>query len=208
MLVALAWAVVSVLRLPPRAELVFQTVREGDRAALAAFVRAEPGVVGWRDSLGYTPLHWAAATSDDGEVRLLLGAGADPNARNHRGQTPLHVAAMSQIRCGDALMKSLIAGGADVNAADEGGVTPLEFAQRMDRSDLSQTLLAAGAAAPQGAPDAPDRRIADGPGWRRAAADRPMFAARRWVRRGMGPRRAWIRLHGWRPQPAAMHGEG
>jgi hypothetical protein len=200
-LAVLGWAVIGVWRMAPPAELVFQRVREGDHAALAAYVRAEPAVVGWRDPLGLTPLHWAASTGDDAAVRLLLGAGADPNARDVKERTPLHIAAMSQMRRGDGLMKTLIASGADVNAVDEGGATPLVLAQRLNRADLGQTLIAAGAVPSN---DAPDTRVtaADGP------SGRPMFAARRWARRAMGPRRAWIRFNGLSPQPAREHVDG
>jgi ankyrin repeat protein len=204
MLVAVVCAAVAVLRLPPPAAMVFRQVLDGNHAALAASVRAEPRVVGWRDSLGYTPLHWAAAMCDQDAVDILLEGGADPNARDIRGRTPLHVAAMSQIRSGDALLKSLVARGATVNAADNRGLTPLQFAQTLERSDLAQALLAAGATP---AEPAPDTWLAAGPEWRRAPAWSP-FPPRRRARRGPGPRRPWARLNWMHSQRAAANGEG
>jgi ankyrin repeat protein len=204
-LVGFVCAAVAVLRMPPPAELVFQEVRELNHPGLAASVRAEPAVVGWRDSIGYTLLHWAAAMNDGDAVEMLLDAGADPNARDIRGRTPLHVAAMSQFRAGgDALLKALVARGADVNAADAQGATPLQFAQRMDRQDLSKSLLAAGAKPDQ----ASDTRLAATPPERARLARPPFPPGRRPAWRAMGARRAWVRLNGPRPHPIEMRGEG
>ena len=62
---------------------------------------------------GATPLH-VAATRGDGEALLtLLGAGAEPDARDAEGRTPLHAAAAA----GSAqACKILLAGGASLSA--------------------------------------------------------------------------------------------
>jgi hypothetical protein len=58
--------------------------------------------------------------SEEGVVRLLLEAGADPNARNPTlGDTPLHHASSLETA------RRLIAAGADPNARDNDGETPL-----------------------------------------------------------------------------------
>jgi ankyrin repeat protein len=197
--------------------VVFEKVREGDRMTLAAAVRADPKAIEWRDSLGYTLLHWAAAVDDDAAVRLLLDAGADPNARDVRGQTPLHVAAMSQIRSGGVVMNTLLGRGACVDPADTQGFSPLQIAQRVNRDDLAQTLVAAGAKEPAKATDvaataaAADSRVADA---RPAAQPHPAAArsfpdARPRRPRPFGPLRAWARLNGLRPPPPpALRGDG
>jgi ankyrin repeat protein len=59
-----------------------------------------------------------------GMVRLLLDAGADVNASDERGRTPLMYAA-GKIRM--KTVKVLVEAGADVNAADEAGHTALFF---------------------------------------------------------------------------------
>jgi ankyrin repeat protein len=43
---------------------------------------------------GNTLLHSAVASGDEGEVRRLLAAGANPAIANRDGQTPLRVAAI------------------------------------------------------------------------------------------------------------------
>jgi len=103
------------------------------------------------DTFGYTPLHYAAAagylhilaeiieeeqnifegfpracaTEYTDIVEVLLIHGANVNAKNNKGVTPLHFAVSS----GDVkIVKMLIKYGAYVNARDDEGNTPLHYA--------------------------------------------------------------------------------
>lgn len=58
-------------------------------------------------------------------VEILIDHGADVNARNHRGETPLHEAAR---RGRDTVVEVLLQRGADANARCSGGRTPLHEA--------------------------------------------------------------------------------
>jgi len=102
---------------------------------------------------GDTALHLAAAGYRVEIARLLLAAGADPNAAmNHRQSGPLHYAAdgyvngpvwkakrqVQTIRC-------LLDAGADVNAQDKNGATPLHRAVRTRCAAAVKCLLEAGA---------------------------------------------------------------
>ncbi|MGZ3274833.1 MAG: ankyrin repeat domain-containing protein [Caulobacteraceae bacterium] len=57
---------------------------------LAVLVKAEPGLVSSRDYLyRRTPLHWAANNGHRAAAELLLANGADRDARDKNGDTPL-----------------------------------------------------------------------------------------------------------------------
>ena len=70
-------------------------------------------------------LHQAAADGDIGQVRLLISRGADVNAKETYGQTPLHCAAHKGHK---NVAEFLLAKGAHVDARDNAGRTPLHYA--------------------------------------------------------------------------------
>jgi ankyrin repeat protein len=81
--------------------------------------------------------------SDTKAVKLMIGAGMDPNVSNpddKMGTTTLQ-AAIGNTKT----MKALIAAGANVNAADRSGNTPLIWAARAGQTEAVKVLLAAGA---------------------------------------------------------------
>lgn len=85
---------------------------------------------------GATALHLAADGPGPEFVRLLLQAGADPNAEDGAGQTPMHVAAFSG-DC-DSLRELLAYGFPD--AQDCSGNTPLHLAIYEERIEAIRML--------------------------------------------------------------------
>jgi len=87
-------------------------------------------------------LHWAAYNDDLGAVRRLLAEGADPNAANRFGVTPLHEAATVG---NAAMLEALLEAGGDANAKFGEGETVLMTAARAGNAESVRALLAHGA---------------------------------------------------------------
>jgi hypothetical protein len=101
---------------------------------------------------GDTPLHLAAAALRLGTIELLIEAGADPNAENRRGATPLHYACDPRPTSHTwntvtqaAVIEFLASHGADLNHADRGGAVPLHRAVRARSAAAVRQLLVLGA---------------------------------------------------------------
>ncbi|MDG2186396.1 MAG: ankyrin repeat domain-containing protein [Mariniblastus sp.] len=70
-------------------------------------------------------IHEATWTGNIQLVKQHIDADVDVNAKNQKGETPLHIAA---VFCHEEMVELLIANGADVHAGDEIGWTPLHHA--------------------------------------------------------------------------------
>jgi hypothetical protein len=101
----------------------------------------KPDFVISTDEYGNTPLHFAANGCED-KLALLLAKGANINARNKHGRTPLYGAVLANR---NDEVEWLLAHGAEVSVKDDIGVTPLHLAVSQGCKDTVGTLLTYGA---------------------------------------------------------------
>src|SRR5687767_4986261 len=73
----------------PKVAAVIAAVRTRDRATLETLIAADPALVTATDAGGSTPLHHAAGFGASDSLAFLIDKGADVNAKNRRGSTPL-----------------------------------------------------------------------------------------------------------------------
>lgn len=80
-----------------------------------------------RDHNGLTPLHQAVVVGDVRIVKLLLRTGANPNAIDHYGRSPIFYTVLSQCANHRQLDELLKAHGADTTLHDVRGMGKEEF---------------------------------------------------------------------------------
>jgi uncharacterized protein len=119
---------------------IYKAAVFGKYDRVRAIIAADPCAVNARDKYGFSALHGVAGEDRPDMIRLLIAAGADVDARNVNGHTPLHLAAYP-----DAV-RALVDAGADLEARANDGGTPLHLAaETPDRGDVMAALLDAGA---------------------------------------------------------------
>lgn len=96
------------------------------------------GSVAFRDRVGCSGLHLAAASGDTSLARALVARAINVNARDSVGATALHLAV--EYDCA-SVARILLVGGADTALGDNYGDTPLHLATRLNRPGMVRLLL-------------------------------------------------------------------
>jgi len=122
---------------------LYLAVIRGHVAILRAILQAEGANANARTVDGWTPLHMAFRLTDGDRLLLmiqaLLDAGADPNAVDDYGCTPLFLGIRNF--CPISAVEALLGGGANPAAPDNNLDTPLHQACYSRRLDVAQLLI-------------------------------------------------------------------
>ena len=121
-----------------------EAVKKRDGAAVDSILSL-PGttIINTRDiTSGETALHLVTMRRDVTWMSFLLGKGANVNARDSRGRTPLVVASNLGF---DEGVELLVSKGASVDEANDAGETPLIGAVHNQNYNMIRVLLKAGA---------------------------------------------------------------
>ncbi|KAL9585140.1 MAG: hypothetical protein Q9212_001706 [Teloschistes hypoglaucus] len=141
------------LRSKPSRESAVQAMWYSDALDLATFfglnkvvtklLGAQEDPVDCRDSLGTTPLMYAAARGHTQVVQTLLRHNPDPNLRCDRGRSALHRAIVSNHNHVEVVGQLLNVSKIDINTADSSrsDFTPLMLAASHKREEIVMMLL-------------------------------------------------------------------
>ncbi len=129
-----------------------RAARDGKLALLNALLQTEQSHVSARDAAHQTALHYACGSRRAealSVVQALCARGADPNAKDALGSTPLHNA----VRAGREdiarwLVQDSSGPAVNLNASDCAMDTPLHLAVRMRRERACEMLVRRGAILP------------------------------------------------------------
>ena len=127
----------------PKVTALIAAVRAGNRPEIERQIAISPDLVKGQDEGGSTALHHAAGYGPLANVESLINKGADVNAKNLRGSTPLHWAIHDE-----AKVRLLLSKGAGINAKQAQGRTPLFLATMLGDGVATMRLLFARGADP------------------------------------------------------------
>jgi hypothetical protein len=103
--------------------------------------------VGYRDGAGHSLLHLAVEMGNAERAQLLIDKGADIEARNKAGGTPLFMAVNDDISYEEAVecIDVLLNAGANINAKGIRDLTPMGWAKRWGNKKIAKYLKSRGA---------------------------------------------------------------
>ena len=108
-----------------------------EKADLYQQLRLNNGCINIPDSLGRSPLHWAAIQGNTSAIEALLANGASPNSMDKEQMSPLHDVCQAPQSSQAGCARLLIDAGADVDARDSWGRTAFRIAVAFTSTSLN-----------------------------------------------------------------------
>ncbi len=139
--VALAAALVAGASSGASADALIDALRAADRQEAIRLIEGGADVNA-ADSLGTTPLMWAARYGDAVIVDRLINAGANAAVESVLGVTPMSEAALIG---SEAVIRELLTAGVDPDSPNPEGETALMLVVRTGRVEAAELLIDAGA---------------------------------------------------------------
>ena len=125
---------------------LIHAVRYNDIESVRTLIQSGVNVDGWSPPNAYRrPLHLAITMGRLDMVELLIANGANVNAIDNHGETPLHMAAYYATAFNRDIVEFLLENDANVNAVNNNGETPLHNAAYRGHYDIGALLVDRGA---------------------------------------------------------------
>jgi ankyrin repeat protein len=131
---------------------IFEASALGEKKQVADLLTQDKDLAKSRNTEGKTPLHLAGWGGYAQIITLLLDTGADVNARDNAGATPLCY--MTGWCTRTDIVDLLVSGGANIDLCDNDGASPVDLAASLihksghcwgDHAKLTQHLIVSGA---------------------------------------------------------------
>jgi len=116
--------------------LLMEAVIKGDHTLVDILLAngADPNM---RDRRNWTPLHFAAQSYDADSVHKLVEHGAEINAQNDFGNTPISNAVFNSRGRGQ-IIEFLLSRGADASIKNKSGISAIDLAKSISNYSVSQ----------------------------------------------------------------------